>query len=477
MSSESTPSLSLSRPASPDHPTKPLVILCDGTWCGRETNTRSNIYKLAELFGVRIASDIRAPEGVLYLEGVGIGSSFLDYLFNGITGQDIARQCIEIYEYIVYNYTYPTHEIWLFGLSRGSYLARAVAGMINNCGIVHPIPKPSSPTNEIDTHQTRLLCEAVYNLYRSPYAINAPHSPQSLRFRQRKSWPLIGDEDPSHPHTPRFIPPIKFMGLFDTVGSLGIPEYTGGVGLDWPVFYDQHVSTVVENVHHAVSLHDRLFIFQPCLVSRDCRTRHAAQDWEKFGVTRQEWLPGVHYDLGRQRFRFLREFGGGWIESFVGTWFGFASKVIEPNHVLADLALRWMLLAVQTTSTHNQTGGYEVLPGIERAVEQVTRDIRGRARERGRTGDGDVYGNILSYAPFGSVLLDILRTVRGTRRKVSALYQLFFDLRDRLIPDDNAVVYDYCDFDAEIAGCVENLGRVTEERYPSKTYAKWRLRQ
>ncbi|RAH50022.1 T6SS phospholipase effector Tle1-like catalytic domain-containing protein [Aspergillus brunneoviolaceus CBS 621.78] len=467
-----TPSLTLTRPAPTDNPTKPLIILCDGTWCGRETNTRSNIYKLAELFGVTIGTRIQSPDGVLYLEGVGLGSSFLDYLFNGVTGQDIAQQCITIYEYLVHNYTYPTHEIWLFGLSRGAYLARAVAGMINNCGIVHPVR--IAGTNEIDAPQTRLLCETVYNLYRSPYATNAPHAPQSLRFRQTKSWPLIGDEDPADRTAPRFHPPIRFMGLLDTVGSLGMPEYTGGVGLDWPVFYDQHVSTVVANVHHAVSLHDRLFVFQPCLVSRD-RARHCRRDWERFGVTRQEWLPGCHYDLGRQRFRFLREFGGGWLESLLASrWFGFASKVIEPNHVLADLALRWMLLAIRAQST---TVNYEVVANIERVIEDVTESIRGRAREPGRTGDGDVYGHVLSYAPFGSLLLDVVRTLRGTRGKVSALYQLFFDLRDRLIPDDNAVVYDFYGFDEDIPGCVGDLARVSERRYPSKSYVKWRLRQ
>jgi uncharacterized protein (DUF2235 family) len=28
--------------------------------------------------------------------------------------------------------------VWLFGLSRGAYTVRAVAGMINNCGILEP---------------------------------------------------------------------------------------------------------------------------------------------------------------------------------------------------------------------------------------------------------------------------------------------------------------------------------------------------
>jgi uncharacterized protein (DUF2235 family) len=32
----------------------------------------------------------------------------------------------------------PGSRIWLFGLSRGAYTVRAVAGMINNCGIIKP---------------------------------------------------------------------------------------------------------------------------------------------------------------------------------------------------------------------------------------------------------------------------------------------------------------------------------------------------
>ncbi|PWY82126.1 hypothetical protein BO70DRAFT_405346 [Aspergillus heteromorphus CBS 117.55] len=468
MSGESRTSTTLSRATPVEKPTKPLIILCDGTWCGRETNTRTNIYKLAEMVGVNSLDKL---EGVRYAEGVGLGSSFADsYIFNGVTAQEIAHQCIETYQFIVENYTYPRHEIWIFGLSRGAYLARAVAGMINNCGIVRPVKVDGA----IDAQQTHLLCEAVYNIYRSPYDINKPHSPQSLRFRQSKSWPLIGDEDPDDSNAPRFIPPIKFMGLFDTVGSLGIPAFTGGVGLDWPTFYNQNVSTVVQNVYHAVSLHDRLFIFQACLVSRDERI-HSAQGWKDFGVTRQEWLPGVHYDLGRQRFRFLREFGGGRLETLLANW-NLASKVIEPNHVLADFALRWMLLAVRAHNTQSQAG-YQVIPGIDGLIDQVTRNIRVRAHEPGRVGSGDVYGNIINYVPFGSLVLNLMRMLGGTRGKVFALYQLFLDLRDRLIPDDKAVVYNFRRFDSDIEACIEDIGSVCEKRYPSKAYMKWNLRQ
>lgn len=33
-----------------------IVVLCDGTWCGRETNTQTNIYLLAQILQVSITN-------------------------------------------------------------------------------------------------------------------------------------------------------------------------------------------------------------------------------------------------------------------------------------------------------------------------------------------------------------------------------------------------------------------------------------
>lgn len=358
----------------------------------------------------------------------------------------------------------------MFGLSRGAYLVRSVGGMINNCGIIKPV---RDEHGEISDQLTELLCKEVYNLYRSPYAVNKPHSCQSRNFRIAKSWPLIGDEDPKNPNAPRFTPPIKFMGLFDTVGSLGLPEFTGGVGLTWPTFYNQNVSTIVENVYHAVSLHDRMYVLQPCLVKRS-NENHAGK-WDQLGVTKQEWLPGVHYDLGRQQFRFLREFGRGRLESLLARW-KFVSKVIEPNQVLSDLALRWMLLAIRD---HNPSGEDQIIPNIDQHITRVTRNISAPDGDHLHTGDGDVYGHILDYAPFASIFLSIYRTIVGTRGQVSQLYQLFFALRDRLIPECNANVYDFQNIDVEISvdKTIQELGLVNETRYPSQSYQSWILRR
>jgi hypothetical protein len=434
----------------------PVVVLCDGTWCGRETGTESNISELAKIIGINV--DNPDPDGSCYLHtphtiharyhnGVGLGSTFLDYLFNGVTAQDLADECINAYRFIVNHYR-AGDEIWLFGLSRGAYTVRCVAGMINNCGIVR---------NRGTELEISLLCREVYRIYRSRDDINAPGSRQSIAFRKRKSWPLIGDEAKGES---RRLPPVRFMGIFDTVGELGIPTFTGGVGLDWPTFYDNKVSHVVDQVCHLVSLHDRFYIFQPCLASREDPTLPGIHE---------EWLPGVHYDLGRQSFRFFRLAGGSLLERVLARW-NFANMIIEPNSVLADLALLKMLKSIEGTDVDRSIISTATLHrnirGLQEAIVAPCRSL----------GDGDVYANITKYGPFGRILMRIF--TMGSEI-APAVMQLLFDLRDRLIPGDNAGVYAFEQTDSQVSEeqSIESLAKVTGERYPSKTLQMWQLRR
>ncbi|KAL7922810.1 hypothetical protein ACQKWADRAFT_291491 [Trichoderma austrokoningii] len=447
---------------------RPLIILADGSWCGREANTRSNIHLLANMVGIDIDdvndTDVHClGDKAWYMHGVGLGSTFLDYVFNGITAQDIEAQCVAAYRFIVDHYSYPNRQIWMFGLSRGAYMVRSVAGMINNCGIVKPVLKSDG---SVDNAETDVLCRQVYRIYRSKDPMNDPHSDQSEQFRQHASWPLIGDEGDGEA---KLLPPVKFLGLFDTVGSLGIPDFVGGVGLDWPKFHDQEVSTVVELVHHAMSLHDDFYIFTPCLATRS--SRHHSDD--TFGIT-QKWFPGVHYDLGRQRFKFLRMFGGGWLEQLLARW-NWASKVIEPNEVLSDLVLKWMLEAIKVNDPSGQ------VISTNRVDEEITAADQRIVSDNRQIGDGNVYRNIVAYAPFGSAIVGLLTGLFGTRWQTNQIYQLFFALRDRLIADPDARVYRYLDTDASIVGSenqrIEELAEITPARYPSQTYQAWRLKR
>ncbi|KAM6514375.1 hypothetical protein FALCPG4_015524 [Fusarium falciforme] len=445
---------------------RPLVILCDGTWAGRETDTRTNIYLLARMVGIDIENPTDTDIHVLddsawYIHGVGLGSTFLDYVFNGITAQDIAAQCIAAYRFIVDNYSYPNRQVWMFGFSRGAFIARSVAGMINNCGIIKRVMNDDGTVNK---SKTDLLCHQVYRIYRSDDPIHKPHSTQSRTFRRKASWPLIGDEEPSDQP---LIPPVKFIGVFDTVGSAGIPDFVGGVGLDWPQFHDQNVSTAVELVYHALCLHERLYIFPPCHARRNPHPGRPAN----FGIT-ERWFPGVHYDLGRQRFRFLRTFGGGWLERLLARW-DWASREVQPNEVLADLGLKWMLEAVQA----NDPDG-EVIPALKVKQEIAAANQR-MVRENRQTGDGDVYMNPVGYFPFGRLIVSALTALWGTRWRRNEIYQLLFAIRPRVVADLNSSVYDFQAVDRSIAGAgdrtIETLAEIDGSRYPSDTFEAWQL--
>lgn len=433
-----------------------VVVLVDGTWCGPETNTRSNIHYLASLFGINpIAANTSytSPSGDVYakyFQGVGLGGDFMSYLWDGAFATHIERYCSEVYDYIVQNFA-PGREVWMFGLSRGAYIVRSVAGMINNCGIVR-------------NRQDRPLIRQIYGLYRSPYPVNKPSSPEMEKFRLSVSHPV-----PT---------PIKFMGLLDTVGSLGIPRVNSdtGNGFEWPEFHDNLVSSVVEKVYHALAIHDRLWAFQPCLASRDIVKHGARADLRIY----QKWFPGAHYDLARQEFQFLREGRRGFegIASSILNTFG---RTIYPNDQLADLVLLWILEGIKT-----EGGGAMIQrnwAGTPSNINTVIDDLK-TFLPTNHIGVGDIYAKIVRYLPLGNLLYLPISAIRLTN---STLYRVLLNPQDRVIPDPGNpasllvqnTVYNYTIVDAglgnSIIGITAHIGTPEgqDKRYPSGTFQNY----
>ncbi|KAF9964398.1 hypothetical protein BGZ70_006540 [Mortierella alpina] len=441
-----------------------LIVLCDGTWCGSETNTKSNIFLLAKMIGIPMDEENPTNAVPIYYEdptreiqagyfpGSGLGSTFLEYLYNATSGMDIDNDCIRVYKYIVERYT-GYQEIWMFGLSRGSYTVRSVVGMINNCGLIRTFTDRT-----IDS-----LCNEVYLIYRSPYPEDCPKSRSSLEFRRRVSHNVSM--------------PIKFMGLLDTVGAMGVPKLDSGIGLTFPEFHDHMISSEVEKVYHACAIHDRLWIFQPC---RAFRKPNPDKPWLQ---VHERWFPGCHYDLGRQRFRFFPN-GKDVIQRSIGRALRPLGKVIEPNEVLADLVLKWMLESIKSENPHGN-----VITNIDGEIHTLNTNIR----ESPKTGSGDVYDNILEYGPGGRLfevgarIADAAVTFldRLSQARLGTALRDFFDLRliigtiaatrHRRIGDYAAVVTMY-DEASNTTGdqTIATLARIDKRRYPSNTFENFR---
>ena len=187
-----------------------IILCCDGTWCGAVAGTTSNIQILANSFaGQAVSSGIAVHNNstnatVCFFDGVGLTGSFSEYLVDGALALDIKDRCVEVYMSIVRHYNAGS-KIWMFGLSRGAYTVRCIAGMVNNCGIIR--------RDGLTDDELRVVCCEVYAIYRNRDPAYSPVSEFSQQFRMAKSHPTQA-------------PPIRFMGLLDTVGERFLWTYT-----------------------------------------------------------------------------------------------------------------------------------------------------------------------------------------------------------------------------------------------------------
>jgi hypothetical protein len=86
--------------------------------------------------------------------------------------------------------------------------------------------------------------------------------------------------------------PIRFVGLFDTVASIGVPNLDDD---DKPksdvVFEDHTISPYIEEALHLVSVDEKRIAFQPTLMNRD-------GDPDQPKRVTEVWFAGAHADVG-----------------------------------------------------------------------------------------------------------------------------------------------------------------------------------
>jgi uncharacterized protein (DUF2235 family) len=220
-----------------------LVICCDGTWqssVSSKENVPSNITKLCRLIA-RIGHDQQDPSKkfhqiVYYDSGIGTGNlSEREAKRQGGTGAGLAENVIEAYNFIVMNYE-PGDEIFCFGFSRGAYTARAVSGLVSDIGVIKPIHMQFFPdlyrtymTKEKDkefrdTNGWKWFTEGKRSKKGDEWAAQGvPYDEKNLQ--QLAEWWEI------RPHGELAVSQesrkVKVVGVFDTVGSLGIPDVLG----------------------------------------------------------------------------------------------------------------------------------------------------------------------------------------------------------------------------------------------------------
>lgn len=264
---------------------KKIIVCCDGTWNkpgnkDGDTIVKTNVQKMYEAISPG-TDDI--PQVKYYGQGVGTGFSIIDHFLGGSAGVGIDRNILDAYKFIMWNYD-AGDEIYLFGFSRGAYTVRSLAGFIRNCGIMQPI-------------YLNLVDEA-YHLYRDRTALTHPESDLMKGFRRKYG---IDTQETF----------INFLGVWDTVGALGIPlKWLNSLNQKYE-FHDVKISSQIKYAYHALSVDEKRQVFKPTLWEINPTSTKLPEPQ----VSEQVWFPGVHSNIG-----------GGYKDSG-----------------LSDIALKWMM--------------------------------------------------------------------------------------------------------------------------------------
>jgi uncharacterized protein (DUF2235 family) len=231
------------------------VICCDGTWNKPNQNVNEDNVSNVLRTGRRIlAQKETTQQQVFYDWGLG---SYHDSIVAGITGRGIEKNICDAYRYLVHNY-HPATKIFLFGFSRGAYTVRALCGMINNIGVL--------------TRDNAHRIPTAWQIYKSNARKNHPKGINAQRFSNNFCHADVA---------------IQFVGVWDTVGALGIPFSLMGIFESTDEFYDTKLGSNVKVARHALAIDETRQDFEPTL-------------WMPTpGIDiKQVWFAGSHSDVG-----------------------------------------------------------------------------------------------------------------------------------------------------------------------------------
>lgn len=290
---------------------KRLIVLLDGTWNDSAfSETDTNIVRLRELIAESIgmhpgvvAPENTSPEGeaqstfqdpdnvVFYERGVGTGA-YADRFLGGAFGHGLSNNIRRAYKFLSFHYE-QGDQVFIFGFSRGAYTARSLIGYIESIGLLKC------------EHCTEELEQTAWDYYRVP-----PND------RMPGVWSALTNKVHA-----RSTFRVACLGLFDTVGALGIPLSQFKVAnRDKYEFHSVELSTITDVNLHALAIDEPREPFEASVWRRSKFKNTKTK-------TEQVWFPGAHADVG-----------GGYIDS--------EKRGPAFPATLDDITLDWMIKRV-----------------------------------------------------------------------------------------------------------------------------------
>ncbi|MBS0523933.1 MAG: DUF2235 domain-containing protein [Proteobacteria bacterium] len=290
--------------------TKRLILLLDGTWNDEAFGAAdTNIVRLQTIIEKTLhkqeaAKSAPKRDGIArsfndenYFDNLvfyqrGVGTEWRNRYSGGVFGEGLDDKVRAAYNFLSFHYE-PSAQIFIFGFSRGSFTARSLVGYIAAAGLL--TRENCTPDNE----------RKAWGFYRTAPAQRLPGVWSEL---QRLTHPLRTFQ-------------IECIGVFDTVGALGIPLARFKLlNRDSFEFHNVELSSITQLNLHAVAIDEHRNPFEASLWRRP--------PFKVFSsVTEQVWFPGVHADIG-----------GGYIPE--------TDRASGFPNALDDITLDWMLRRV-----------------------------------------------------------------------------------------------------------------------------------
>lgn len=318
---------------------KKLVVCFDGTWNkpgdpGDGKDTETNVFRLYEsLVGTPAAQwdGGKLPAGTtLKWYDSGVGSKWYEHIRGGAFGYGLSFNIRQGYKFLVDNYD-DGDEIYIYGFSRGAYTARSLVGMIRNSGLLDrnlilqhlPEGQEKYPTWQRPSPEEfrKLEPDAVphimdaYQLYRN--RDGGADTDFANAFRASYAHKEVK---------------IKLLGVWDTVGALGIPfKVFESFNAEQYKFHDQELSGIVEHAYHALAIDEHRENFDVTIWNPKQKVNQ---------VMEQVWFVGAHADVG-----------GGY----------------PGEHPIADATLSWMQQKSRLTEGRGKARGltFTAIPKVD----------------------------------------------------------------------------------------------------------------
>ena len=332
---------------------KRLAVFCDGTWNDLRMPSLTNVARLAKCVEPRGWDGRR--QVVFYDAGVGVATGVsrladrLITVLGGAIGAGLDDKIESAYRFLVLNYD-PGDEIFVFGFSRGAYTARSLCGLIRKCGIVRrdcfdKIPEAMKHYRDTAKRYDHPDLKAFrdQHTYRDPatgqaIATGEADMPKPADWAARAIDFQTPDAAPQEAPPARvrgaketdaafvWLPPdppplnvyrLMYLGVWDTVGSMGVPNTIPGLSRlvnRRYKFYDTNASDLLFSIRHACALDEDRKSFDITPVQNIHRLNRLWADARGKQVDhpdqadtyiepsdrpyQQQWFPGTHGSVG-----------------------------------------------------------------------------------------------------------------------------------------------------------------------------------